>query len=65
MNWRSHRAGGASPEADEAAVQAARALQDAENLGRRVDQSTADLAETRRRNHFAAAVAASMRGGRA
>lgn len=65
MIWRRHRTKNGPPsDAADAATQAARALEDAKNFGRRVDRVTAELTETRRRNNFGAAVADSMRGGR-
>lgn len=52
----------APEDADEAVVQARRALADARNFSRRVEDVAERLQETRRRNHFAEAVARAIRG---
>lgn len=63
MRWPwNRREHGVSDEARFAACDAARALVDARNLSRRVDRLADQLAETRKRNHFAAAIADAMRG---
>ena len=64
MRWpwcRRKACGRPSEEADHAAWEARRGLADARALGSRVEQIARDLEETRRRNHFAEAIAASMR----
>ncbi len=52
----------ASPDAQDAAIQAVRALTDARNLDGRAERVAESLAEIRRTNHIAAAVTKSIRG---
>lgn len=56
------RAAYPSPDAEAASEQADRALLDAVNLDRRLDQVARESAEIKRINHIAAAVAKSIRG---
>lgn len=52
----------ATDDAEHAKAEAERALKDARNFARRVDDVTCRLQETRRRNHFAEALARAIRG---
>lgn len=67
MNWwpfphhRAPREGHPSPEAADAAAEAARARRDFDALTGRADEATARLAETHRRNHIAEAVSESIK----
>jgi hypothetical protein len=60
--WWRRRTAAPSQEAQAAAYAAGRSLLDAQNLDARVSDIADQLAQTRARNHFGAAVAASMRG---
>jgi hypothetical protein len=60
--WRC-RAGRPTEEAHHAAWEALRGLQDVQALTARAEDVARRLDETRRRNHFAEAIAASMRRG--
>jgi len=42
--------------------EARRAREDVDNLGKRVDRITAELAQTRERNHFGAAIERAIKG---
>lgn len=52
----------ATEDAESAKAEAERALRDARNFARRVEDVTCRLQETRRRNHFAEALARAIRG---
>lgn len=62
MKWPWSREACASPEAEEASEQARRALKDAMNFDARAEKVAEKLTAARERNHFAAAVAAAIRG---
>jgi hypothetical protein len=57
-----HREGHPSADAQQAVADTARGLVDADNLACRLEDATERLAQTRERNHFAAAVARAIRG---